>query len=71
MLDEPTNHLDLWARDALEKALTQFDGTVLFVSHDRYFVNRVADHLLVIEPDRVRVDRGQLQRVANAPGVPV
>ena len=46
VLDEPTNHLDLWARDALEKALTQFDGTVLFVSHDRYFVNRVADHML-------------------------
>ena len=54
VLDEPTNHLDLWARDALETALTHFDGTVLFVSHDRYFVNRVADHLLMIEPDRVR-----------------
>ena len=58
VLDEPTNHLDLWARDALEKALTQFDGTVLFVSHDRYFVNRVADHLLVIEPERVRIVEG-------------
>ncbi len=55
VLDEPTNHLDLWARDALEQALLKFDGTVLFVSHDRYFLNRVADHLLVIEPDRVRV----------------
>ena len=50
VLDEPTNHLDLWARDALEQALTAFDGTVLFVSHDRYFVNRVADHLIVFEP---------------------
>jgi ATP-binding cassette, subfamily F, member 3 len=58
ILDEPTNHLDLWARDALEKALTQFDGTVLFVSHDRYFVNRVADHLLLIEPGRVRAVEG-------------
>ena len=58
VLDEPTNHLDLWARDALEKALTHFNGTVLFVSHDRYFVNRVADHLLVIEPDRVRTIEG-------------
>ena len=55
VLDEPTNHLDLWARDALEQALLKFDGTVLFVSHDRYFVNRVADHLLVVEPDRVQV----------------
>jgi ATP-binding cassette, subfamily F, member 3 len=58
VLDEPTNHLDLWARDALETALTWFDGTVLFVNHDRYFVNRVADHLLVIEPDRVRAVEG-------------
>ena len=58
VLDEPTNHLDLWARNALEKAISDFDGTVLFVSHDRYFVNRVADHLLMIEPDRVRVIEG-------------
>jgi ATP-binding cassette subfamily F protein 3 len=53
VLDEPTNHLDLWARDALEKALLHFHGTVLFVSHDRYFVNRVADHVLAVEPDGV------------------
>lgn len=58
VLDEPTNHLDLWARDALERALTAFDGTVLFVSHDRYFVNRVADHLLIVEPEGVRVIEG-------------
>lgn len=58
VLDEPTNHLDLWARDALEKAISNFDGTVLFVSHDRYFVNRVADHLFILEPDRVRVIEG-------------
>lgn len=61
VLDEPTNHLDLWARDALERALTSFDGTVLFVSHDRYFVNRVADHLLVMEPDRVSLVEGNYQ----------
>ena len=58
VLDEPTNHLDLWASEALEKAITRFDGTVLLVSHDRYLVNRVADHLLVIEPDRVHVVEG-------------
>ncbi|MDO5566858.1 MAG: ATP-binding cassette domain-containing protein, partial [Planctomycetia bacterium] len=51
ILDEPTNHLDLWAREALEKALKQFDGTVIFISHDRYFVDQVADHLLIIQPD--------------------
>jgi len=58
ILDEPTNHLDLWARDALEQSLRNFDGTVLFVSHDRYFMNQVADHLLVVEPGRFRVIEG-------------
>ncbi len=61
VLDEPTNHLDLWARDALEQALAGFDGTVLFVSHDRYFVNRVADHLIIFEPGRVRVIEGNYE----------
>jgi len=51
ILDEPTNHLDIWARAALESAIREFSGTVLFISHDRYFVDRVADHLLVIQPD--------------------
>ena len=58
ILDEPTNHLDLWAREALERAISEFSGSVLFVSHDRYFLNRVADHLLVVEPDRFRVIEG-------------
>jgi ATP-binding cassette subfamily F protein 3 len=58
ILDEPTNHLDLWARGSLEKALRQFPGTILFVSHDRYFLNQVADHLLVVDPQRFRVIEG-------------
>jgi ATP-binding cassette subfamily F protein 3 len=58
LLDEPTNHLDLWARDALEQALTSFDGTVIFVSHDRYFLNQVATKLLIVQPDRFRVIEG-------------
>lgn len=61
VLDEPTNHLDLWARDALEESLISFEGTVLFVSHDRYFVNRVADHLLIIEEGRHRVIEGNYE----------
>ncbi|MBN2580406.1 MAG: ABC-F family ATP-binding cassette domain-containing protein [Pirellulales bacterium] len=61
VLDEPTNHLDLWARDALEHALRRFDGTVLLVSHDRYFINQIADHLIVIEPDRVRILEGNYE----------
>jgi ATP-binding cassette subfamily F protein 3 len=51
VLDEPTNHLDLWARDALEQALLAFEGTVVVVSHDRYFLNRVVDQLIVLEGD--------------------
>jgi ATP-binding cassette, subfamily F, member 3 len=58
LLDEPTNHLDLWARGALEKALRDFDGSVLFVSHDRYFLNQVATKLLIVEPGRFRVIDG-------------
>jgi ATP-binding cassette subfamily F protein 3 len=61
VLDEPTNHLDLWARDALEQALAAFDGTVLVVSHDRYFVNRVVDHLLILQDGRIRVIEGNYQ----------
>ena len=61
MLDEPTNHLDLWARESLERSLNRFSGTILFVSHDRYFLNRVADHLLVVEPDRFRVIEGNYE----------
>jgi ATP-binding cassette, subfamily F, member 3 len=52
ILDEPTNHLDLWSRDALERSLREFAGTVLFVSHDRYFLDRVATNLLVYEDGR-------------------
>ncbi|MGE3780899.1 MAG: ABC-F family ATP-binding cassette domain-containing protein, partial [Pirellulaceae bacterium] len=61
ILDEPTNHLDLWARGALEAALREFSGTVLFVSHDRYFVNRVADHMLVATPQGFRVIAGNYE----------
>jgi ATP-binding cassette subfamily F protein 3 len=49
VLDEPTNHLDLWACDALEQALLEFDGTAVVVSHDRYFLNRVVDLLLALD----------------------
>ncbi len=48
VLDEPTNHLDLWSRHALEQAILQFDGTVILVTHDRYLVNAVADHVVVL-----------------------
>ena len=59
VLDEPTNHLDIWACDALEQALLDFEGTCIVVSHDRWFLNRVVDLLLVFEEDcRVEVIYG-------------
>lgn len=53
VLDEPTNHLDLWSRHALEQAIAEFDGTVILVTHDRFLVNAIADHLLVIRNGQV------------------
>lgn len=46
ILDEPTNHLDIDSREVLETAINEFDGTVLFISHDRYFLNQVATDIL-------------------------
>jgi len=57
-LDEPTNHLDLWARDSLERTVCDYQGTVVIVSHDRYFLDQVCDLLLVVEPGRFRVIDG-------------
>lgn len=58
VLDEPTNHLDIMAREAVEAALTAFDGTVLVVSHDRYFINEVADRIWEIEYGQLKDYKG-------------
>lgn len=49
ILDEPTNHVDLLGREALENCLKNYEGTILFVSHDRYFIEKLADSLLILE----------------------
>ena len=53
ILDEPTNHMDIIGKESLENVLSKYKGTMLFVSHDRYFVNKIADSLLIFEPNKV------------------
>ena len=53
LMDEPTNHLDIDSKEALEDALNNYDGTCLVISHDRYFLNKVVDKILVLEEDGV------------------
>lgn len=53
VLDEPTNHLDLSSRESLEKALVEYQGTILFVSHDRYFINKIAGKVDVLQDGRI------------------
>jgi ATP-binding cassette subfamily F protein 3 len=58
ILDEPTNHLDIASREVLEAALLEFAGTIVVVSHDRYFLDRVVDRLLVLRRDQHAVYEG-------------
>ncbi|MBQ7351496.1 MAG: ABC-F type ribosomal protection protein [Clostridia bacterium] len=55
VFDEPTNHIDIFTREILEEAMRAFKGTILFVSHDRYFINNIASHI-------VEINEGKLQK---------
>lgn len=58
LMDEPTNHLDLDAKEVLEKALADYDGTLLFVSHDRYFINELANKIVVAKDGQAKIYEG-------------
>ncbi len=58
VLDEPTNHLDYKAKEALDRALSQYEGTVIMVSHDRYLLNSVPDKIIEMKPDEVVIYKG-------------
>ena len=53
IMDEPTNHMDIQSKEALEKALLEYDGTMLIVSHDRYFINKLADKIYYMDNEGV------------------
>jgi ATP-binding cassette subfamily F protein 3 len=68
ILDEPTNHLDIASREMLEQALEEFEGTIIVVSHDRYFLDRTVDRLMVIGTDEC--GHRQLGRIEFITGTP-
>ncbi|WP_303862568.1 ABC-F family ATP-binding cassette domain-containing protein [Alkalibaculum bacchi] len=65
LMDEPTNHLDMETKDILEEALIHYTGTVLLISHDRYFLNRVVDKLLVLENNGIFMYNGNYDYYQN------
>ena len=65
-LDEPTNHLDIASREALEEALADYDGTLLMVSHDRYFINKLAHRVLLLTPKGIETFDGNYDDFLSA-----
>ncbi|MDD5213171.1 MAG: ABC-F family ATP-binding cassette domain-containing protein [Candidatus Gracilibacteria bacterium] len=61
VLDEPTNHLDYDTREALEQALQKYKGTIIFISHDRYFINKMSDFLWLIKDGELKVNYGNYE----------
>ncbi len=62
ILDEPTNHLDIMTKEVLEDALAEYDGTIIFVSHDRYLINKIATRIVEVARDSVSLYEGNFDR---------
>ena len=58
ILDEPTNHVDIDSREMIEQSLRNFDGTILFISHDRYFINQLATKVIRVEDQKIKTFSG-------------
>ena len=65
LLDEPTNHLDVYTREALEEALEEFTGALIVVSHDRYFIDRVAENIILVEDGHAEIYPGNYTDVTE------
>jgi len=62
LLDEPTNHMDIVGKESLEQILKEYKGTLIFVSHDRYFVNKIANKILEFKPGKVTFFDGDYEK---------
>ena len=72
ILDEPTTHLDIQSREALEIILQNYEGAILFVSHDRLFINNIAEQLLIVENNQINLFKGtfdQWEEITNKPSI--
>ena len=58
ILDEPTNHIDITTREVLEESLKSFKGTIIFISHDRYFINKIATKIIAFENKQLKTYDG-------------
>ena len=70
-MDEPTNHLDLASKEVLEEALAAFNGTIVFISHDRYFINRIATHVVEVDHGRLTTHLGNYDEYLDRKSGPV
>lgn len=63
ILDEPTNHIDIETREMLEDALLEFSGTLLFISHDRYFIDKLATKIAVLENGKITFSTAPMRTI--------